>query len=274
MPIPVHMSVVDPREHVAVEPAPFPWGLAEQVVALTERSLMAGLEPTLRDLLPQLAEVVGARSITVEIACEGGGSPTVEVDLADEDVAVALAGVLAAAVASAQRVIDARASAAADAAQLRAIARVDELTGALTRRAFLEAVDEAMADAHRDGCIVTIALCDLDGLKAINDAHGHPTGDTALRAFVGVVAANLRGYDTVGRIGGDEFGLILPGTEAEATARILERLTTTIASGPDGVAEVHASWGTARFPYDGTTRDDLLSAADRRLYEHKRLRTS
>jgi diguanylate cyclase (GGDEF)-like protein len=184
-------------------------------------------------------------------------------------VAAALSALLAAAIGSAGRVVTAQSTATATADELRAIARIDDLTGALNRRAFLEAVETALVNARREGCHVTVAVCDLDGLKAINDAHGHPTGDAALRAFVDVLAANLRGYDAVGRLGGDEFGLLLPGTEEEATAKILDRLSRSIAKDPTGVAEVRASFGTARFPDDGTTRDELIAAADRRLYEDK-----
>jgi diguanylate cyclase (GGDEF)-like protein len=117
---------------------------------------------------------------------------------------------------------------------------------------------------------VTIALCDLDGLKAINDRHGHPTGDAVLKAFVELLAGNLRGYDSIGRLGGDEFGLILPGTEAEAEAKILHRLETSMAQSADGVAAVRASFGTARFPDDAGSRDELIQLADDRLYEAKR----
>lgn len=255
-----------------VEPTrAFPDELAAQVVVLTEQALARGLDTALDELLPAMASALGARSITVDLPeCPRAADPLVVVDHDDPDLAGTLARLLTVAVASAHRVVDARATATAQVDELRAIARVDGLTGALTRRAFLEVLDEALGHARREGGHLTVALCDLDGLKAINDEHGHPMGDAALQAFVRLLGNNLRGYDTVGRLGGDEFGIILPGAEAEAEAAILGRLRTRIERGTDGGAEVHASFGTARFPDDGTTPDDLLAAADRRLYERKR----
>lgn len=214
---------------------------ARVLVELTERALVVGLDRALADAEEQLAALPGASS-------------------------GATAEALDAAVASAGRALAARDCDAADVDQLRAQARVDDLTGALNRRALLERLDDEVAR----GRPVTLVLCDLDGLKAINDRHGHPVGDAALRAFVDVVSANVRAYDVVGRIGGDEFALILPGAGPDAVTRILGRLTTTIEGGPPGVAEVRASFGTAWFPDDGTSRDELVATADRRLYEHKR----
>lgn len=268
MPKMVDMSVLGPDHPPAT---PFDWAVAGEVATLTERSLQVGLEPALQALLPRLAASIGARSITAELAGDDDAPPAVEVDHPDPAVGTGLAALLAAAIASAGRVVEAQSTATATADALRAIARVDDLTGALTRRAFLDAIDEALVDARREGCHVTIALCDLDGLKAINDQHGHPTGDAVLTAFVELLAGNLRGYDSIGRLGGDEFGLLLPGTEAEAEAKILHRLETSMAQSPDGVAEVRASFGTARFPDDADTRDDLIALADRRLYEAKRV---
>lgn len=246
-----------------------PLAVAEALVVLTERALGAGLEPALREVLPELTAAIGARAITVELADDGSGPPQVEVEGDDPALASALAKVLASAVAAAQRALASQATSSADVDELLALARVDDLTGALNRRAFLEVLDEAIAATRRGGPPVTLALCDLDGLKAINDAHGHPTGDAALRAFVELLGANLRASDAVGRIGGDEFALLLHGAEADATATILSRLTTTIHSGPAGIAEVCASFGTARCPDDATTRDELMAVADARLYEAK-----
>lgn len=214
---------------------------ARVLVELTERALAVGLDRAVEDARGQLSALVGPASD-------------------------ATAEALNAAIASAQRTLAGRTPDAADVDELRAQARLDDLTGALNRRALLERLDAELAK----GRPVTLVLCDLDGLKAINDRHGHPVGDAALRAFVHHVSTNLRTYDVVGRIGGDEFALILPGAVPEAVARILSRLTTTIAGGPPGVAEVRASFGTAWFPADGATREELVSTADQRLYEDKR----
>ena len=207
------------------------------LVELTERALAMGLDRAVAEAHEQLGEVSGATAAALETA-----------------------------IAAAGRALAARECDAADVDQLRALAGIDDLTGALSRRALFERLDEAITR----GRPVTLVLCDLDGLKAINDRHGHPVGDAALRAFVDLVSTNLRAYDVVGRIGGDEFALILPGATADAVERILCRLTTTIEGGPPGVAEVRASFGTAWFPDDGATRDEHVAVADGRLYEDKR----
>jgi diguanylate cyclase (GGDEF)-like protein len=216
---------------------PLPAEAVRALVELTERALVDGLDRAVADVTARL----GARS-------------------------GATAEALDAAIASATRALATRDCDAADVDELRVQARLDDLTGALNRRALFERLDDAITR----GRPVTLVLCDLDGLKAINDRHGHPVGDLALRAFVDLVTGNLRAYDVVGRIGGDEFALILPGAAPDAVAQILGRLATTIQGGPPGVAEVRASFGTAWFPDDGSTRDELVAAADLRLYEDKR----
>jgi diguanylate cyclase (GGDEF)-like protein len=214
-----------------------PADAARVLVELTERALAMGLDRAVEDARRQL----GALSETTAEALE---------------IAIASAG----------RALASRECDAADVDQLRALAGIDDLTGALNRRALFERLDEVVAR----GRPAALVLCDLDGLKAINDRHDHPVGDAALRAFVDLVGTKLRAYDVVGRIGGDEFALILPGASPDAVERILSRLTTTIEGGPPGVAEVRASFGTAWFPDDGDTRDTLVAVADRRLYEDKR----
>ena len=158
----------------------------------------------------------------------------------------------------------------AEVIRLREEARIDTLTGVLNRRGFLERLDDELARADRTSAPFTLVLCDLDDFKALNDAQGHPAGDAALRAFTELLTANLRVSDSVGRLGGDEFGLILVGADGDDADTTLGRLITTLATGaPDGM-ELRASFGTARAPHDGTTRDELVAAADRRLYEDKR----
>jgi diguanylate cyclase (GGDEF)-like protein len=159
---------------------------------------------------------------------------------------------------------------AANVAKLRELARVDDLTGALNRRAFFERLGEELARSLRYDAPITLVLCDLDEFKAINDAHGHPAGDLALRRFTEVLAANVRSSDVVGRIGGDEFALILVGTDEAEVASILDRVRATLEATPIGDAGVRASFGTARSLEDGTTRGELVAAADQRLYADKR----
>ena len=156
--------------------------------------------------------------------------------------------------------------------QLKELARLDGLTGALNQRAFLERLELELQRARRTQVAVTLVMYDLDQFKALNDGHGHPAGDAALRSFTRILERNVRATDAVGRVGGDEFALILVGADAADTARILDRVATTLEEDPPALGEVRASYGTARAPEDGLTRDELVEAADRRLYDHKRRR--
>lgn len=223
-----------------------PLTAVEVLLRLTERALADGLDVA-RD--------------EAAAALRGLG-----LDPAGGPVAVALAD----AVAVAQRVVGTVAADAAQVDELRAQARVDDLTGTLNRRAFFARLDDELARAGRYGGGVTLVLCDLDGFKAINDRFGHPAGDEALRSFAQRLEGNLRGSDSVGRIGGDEFGLVLIGADASDEGAILARLARSLLAGPPGAEDVQASFGAARFPEDGATRDELVAAADARLYEHKR----
>ena len=223
-----------------------PWPAVEALLALTERALDEGLDPAVAGVV-QLFEEAG-------------------IDVTADPIARALAG----AVASARRALATRDNATARADELRELARVDDLTGALNRRAFFARLDDELARGRRAGTPVTLVLYDLDGFKAINDEHGHPTGDAALRAFAQRLGSNLRGSDSVGRIGGDEFALILIGADIDDEERILARLATGLRTAGTGQAEVRSSFGAARFPEDGDSREVLVATADRRLYEHKR----
>ena len=156
--------------------------------------------------------------------------------------------------------------------QLQALASVDGLTNVLNRRAFFERLDLELNRASRVKGPVSLVMYDLDQFKALNDAHGHPAGDAALRTFARILERNVRASDAVGRVGGDEFALVLVGTAPADAAAILERIMVTLESDPPALGEVRASFGIARAPDDGWTRDELVDAADRRLYDHKRRR--
>ncbi len=166
-------------------------------------------------------------------------------------------------------------AAASDAAhvdQLKELARIDGLTGALNQRAFLERLDVELQRARRTSTAVTLVMFDLDQFKALNDGHGHPAGDAALRSFTRILERNVRASDAVGRVGGDEFALVLVGADASDTARILDRVVATLEDDPPALGLVRASYGTARAPEDGWMSAELVQAADRRLYDHKRRR--
>jgi diguanylate cyclase (GGDEF)-like protein len=95
-------------------------------------------------------------------------------------------------------------------------ASTDPLTGLFNRRAFLEAADRLIADQARKGQLVSVLMFDLDHFKSINDRFGHALGDDALRLFSATTQANMRSSDVIGRLGGEEFAAILPGTLTEA----------------------------------------------------------
>lgn len=111
-------------------------------------------------------------------------------------------------------------------AQLHTLSRTDSLTGLPNRRAFVADVSQRLAQAPGSGALL---LLDLDHFKLINDCHGHPTGDEALRQIARVMRTVLRDGDCLGRVGGEEFGVFLPGADAHTAARVAERLRHAVA---------------------------------------------
>ena len=124
---------------------------------------------------------------------------------------------------------------AAEAVQ-RGMAERDPLTGLYNRRSF----DDALARATDEGGAAALVLFDFDGFKAVNDEHGHPTGDAVLRAVAVACARVVRDGDCLARIGGDEFALVAPGAAGAGVERIVEALAAAIADAPspDGVPSV------------------------------------
>jgi len=158
---------------------------------------------------------------------------------------------------------------------LRERADYDGLTGLLTRRGFDETLEMRLADARRYNQPLALGLIDLDDLKAINDCHGHLVGDRVLRALGSVLGNHFRSGDLRARVGGDEFVVALAG-ESPASAivvlnRALEEFCGVEFDSGSGV-QFGASFtaGVAAAPEDGTSREALLRAADRRLYSAKR----
>jgi diguanylate cyclase (GGDEF)-like protein len=153
-------------------------------------------------------------------------------------------------------------------------ALVDGLTGVSNRRHCEEALTSEIARADRLGTTLTLVLADLDDFKAINDEHGHATGDDVLREFAAVLRATLRDSDLAGRWGGEEFLLLLPGADAVGGAQLADRVRSSLAErsflGNDGaVVSVTCSFGVAQHQAGGDERD-LFAAADRALYRAKR----
>lgn len=151
------------------------------------------------------------------------------------------------------------------------VAHCDMLTKALTRRAFMADLGRAVATWSRSGVACSLVVFDLDHFKIINDTHGHAAGDAVLRAVAHVVQSELRPCDRLGRLGGEEFGVILL-ADAEAAMEIAERLRAVI----EGTVvrdypaiEFTASLGVASCSAQRDTRDALMSSADEYLYKAK-----
>lgn len=148
---------------------------------------------------------------------------------------------------------------------LRMEARTDPLTGCANRLALHEDLERAVAGAARSGLDVSLAVVDLDGLKQINDAGGHDSGDRALQALVASLRAVMRDADTLYRSGGDEFVVIAPFTNRDGVAALLERATA--GDGP------RFSWGVASLSdlgADVNAHPELLvTAADTDLYARR-----
>jgi len=153
-------------------------------------------------------------------------------------------------------------------------ALIDNLTGLANRRHSEEALSAELARAERFGTPLSVVFADLDEFKAVNDRYGHPAGDLVLREFADVLHATLREADVAGRWGGEEFLLLLPGTDADGGAQLAERVRAGIEDrtvrGPTGdPISITCSFGVASYPA-AETADDLLAAADDALYEAKR----
>ena len=148
----------------------------------------------------------------------------------------------------------------------------DALTGLLNRRALLEALERELARAAREDGVVSIAVCDLDHFKNVNDTWGHPAGDEVLNAFARVVMSSLRAYDVVGRYGGEEFLLIAPGARPSAESGVFERVCRAVAASPvttdAGVISLTVSIGVAGIQGKGSS-EELLASADTALYRAK-----
>jgi diguanylate cyclase (GGDEF)-like protein len=175
--------------------------------------------------------------------------------------------------------IAAQAVVALDNARLHRIVRqqalVDGLTGLANRRQAERSLDTELARAERFGGPLAVVLVDLDDFKEVNDRHGHLVGDDVLRELASVLRATVRSVDIAARWGGEEFVLILPGTDAAGATLLAERARAALAGRTiltqEGVpVRVTASFGVASCPEHGLG-PELLRAADSALYQAKSL---
>ena len=146
---------------------------------------------------------------------------------------------------------------------------IDPLTGLANYRKLVDELDVEIKRYSRTGRSFAILLLDLDGLKTINDTHGHLSGNQALCRLARVLRVHSRDIDTAARHGGDEFALILPEAEREAARQVAQRISDGLAD--DGEQPtLSVSIGVAVCPENGDKVEILLGAADRDLYEMKR----
>jgi diguanylate cyclase (GGDEF)-like protein len=158
--------------------------------------------------------------------------------------------------------------------ELERLAMTDELTGTSNRRHFLAQMEKEYERARRYRHFTSLAMLDLDHFKRVNDRYGHPAGDQVLKHFGALLLSHLRSEDAVGRLGGEEFALLLPETEQAGARTVLERIRQDLAGAalesiaPDfrytfsaGIAELE--------PDTPFTCDDWVRAADQALYQAK-----
>jgi len=159
-------------------------------------------------------------------------------------------------------------------ARLEALSTTDPHTGLPNHRAMVSALDSELERSYRYHRACSLLFVDLDHFKDLNDAHGHLAGDGVLAEVAQVMRRCLRGVDTVGRWGGEEFIVLLPETDATAGLEAAERIRASIAAhecATAGGARVTCSVGLAAYPLDGDERDRLMEVADRAMYAAKKM---
>jgi diguanylate cyclase (GGDEF)-like protein/PAS domain S-box-containing protein len=159
------------------------------------------------------------------------------------------------------------------ASQLRLLATTDSLTGVHNRRHFLQQLEQELARYQRYGEPAALLMLDLDHFKHVNDEFGHAAGDAVLKAFTACALHILRRSDHLGRLGGEEFAILLPDTHAEGARELAERLRQTILETPvdtaAGVVRYSVSIGVALFASGDSNADAILARADHALYRAK-----
>jgi diguanylate cyclase (GGDEF)-like protein len=156
---------------------------------------------------------------------------------------------------------------------LRELASVDPLTQLLNRRAINEVIRHQVASRTASGASMSFILCDLDHFKGINDARGHDAGDQVLRAVSAALRLELRDSDAIARWGGEEFLVVLPGTDVHHAKRLAERLRQRVSelsiAADDSPFGVTMTLGVANL-LPGETSEQAIARADTALYDGKR----
>jgi diguanylate cyclase (GGDEF)-like protein/PAS domain S-box-containing protein len=154
------------------------------------------------------------------------------------------------------------------------LATTDSLTGASNRRHFLDQLDAELSRQHRHGGSASLLMADLDFFKRINDEHGHAAGDAVLSHFVHTIRQTVRRSDIIGRLGGEEFAILLPGVGISGARELAERLRTIFERTPAKVGSVlipaTVSIGISGLRMEDGAADSPLNRADEALYSAKR----
>ncbi len=153
------------------------------------------------------------------------------------------------------------------------LATTDPLTSLANRRHFLDQMTLALARHKRHDTHTALLMLDLDWFKTVNDRHGHAVGDEVLRHAATVMTSSLRRIDLLGRLGGEEFAILLPDTDADGAHEFAERLRQQVATRPartgSGDISITLSIGVTRFAPQDNDIDAILARADRALYRAK-----
>lgn len=158
-------------------------------------------------------------------------------------------------------------------AELMRLATTDALTGVANRRRFLEYMESELARVKRFTDPSFLLMMDLDNFKNVNDTYGHSVGDAALQHFADVCRLRVRQSDFFGRLGGEEFGIVLSRTDASGALQFAEDVRRSVADSPvqtaKGAISLTVSIGIAEFSTDDETSDNILVRADMALYRAK-----
>lgn len=156
---------------------------------------------------------------------------------------------------------------------LQLLSHTDELTGLANRRFFMEALGSEINRRERLKTSISVAMLDLDKFKSINDTHGHDIGDEVLRQLAKILSDRLRNYDIVGRLGGEEFGLMFPNTNLEDAITICENLGDKIreceVETPSGKIKFTGSFGVMELDGQADDTTKALAQVDKLLYQAK-----
>jgi len=155
---------------------------------------------------------------------------------------------------------------------LAALSSIDGLSGLLNRTHWEAVVSAEFQRCRRIGHPSSVVMIDIDHFKVINDRHGHPVGDAVIRSIARVLRGALRLHDVPGRYGGEEFGIVLPGTDSRGATLLAERIRARIESAilhPEKGVRATASLGVAEFEVRDADHVDWIARADRALYAAK-----